>query len=109
MALSLGAAVTPGAQAEKAAEEPGREERTGGAHSTGLSKGKGTCQKHKHSNRQAGERRERTEAGASIAVGGQCTFRAGVTWVQGNKGEGTRSREALKAMTGGGALSYTSG
>lgn len=55
MAPSLGAAVTPGAQAEEAAEEPGREERTGGAHRTGLSKGKGTCQKHKHGNRQAGE------------------------------------------------------
>lgn len=54
-APSLGAAVTPEARAERVAEEPGREERTGGARSAGLSRVKGTCQKHMHGNRKAGE------------------------------------------------------
>lgn len=57
VAPSLGAAVMRGAWAERTAEEPGREERTGGARGARLSRGKGTCQKHMHDNRQAGERR----------------------------------------------------
>lgn len=102
-APSLGAAVMPEAQAERAAERKGQEGPAALDFPGEREPVRSTC---KATGRQ--ERGEPSEAGASASAGGWCTCRTGVTWGQETEGEETRSWEALKAIIGGWALSYTS-